>query len=240
MEYSLGAVVHPQGSPPNSCYTNGIDVTGGARWQIRDSVIRRVRCQNGNLAGPAILLWQGASDSLVERNLILDSSRGIAMGLIGASDHTGGMIRNNLIRWNPGASYAVDVPIYTTSPNARILHNTVLTRGRYANAIEVRFAGASGVEVAHNLHDAAILPRDGAAPALTGNVGAAQPAWFVDEASGDLRLSAAGLAAVPQRVRRSDASDDCLAEPRSASTEAGACARDRQRVFGDGFESAPP
>lgn len=240
VEYSLGAVAHPQGSPPNSCYTNGIDVTGGARWQIRDSVIRRVRCQNGNLAGPAILLWQGASDSLVERNLILDSSRGIAMGLIGASDHTGGMIRNNLIRWNPGASYAVDVPIYTTSPNARILHNTVLTRGRYANAIEVRFAGASGVEVAHNLHDAAILPRDGAAPALTGNVGAAQPAWFVDEASGDLRLSAAGLAAVPQRVRRSDASDDCLAEPRSASTEAGACARDRQRVFGDGFESAPP
>ena len=236
VEYTVGALAHPQGSPPNSCYTNGIDVTGGHRWQIRDSVIRRIRCQDNTLAGPAILVWQGARDTLVERNLILDSSRGISLGLVASSDHSGGLIRNNLIRWNPQASYAVDVPIYTTSPNAKILHNTALTRGRYANAIEVRFAGATGVEVAHNVSDAAILPRNGARPSLVDNLDGAHPGWFLDETAGDLRLSAAGLAAVPQRVRRSDALDDCLAEARPATTELGACGRDLQRVFGDGFE----
>lgn len=240
VEYTLGAIVHPQGSPPNTCYTNGIDVTGGHRWQIRDSVIRRIRCQNGELAGPAILVWQGAQDTLIERNLILDSSRGIALGLIAASDHSGGVVRNNLIRWNPQASYVVDVPIYTTSPSARVLHNSVLTRGRYANAIEVRFAGAIGVEVAHNLTDAPILPRNGATPILVDNLASAEPGWFRDEPAGDLRLSAQGLAAVPVRARLGDALDDCLAESRPASTEIGACARDSQRVFANGFESVMP
>lgn len=238
IEYSVGALAHPEGSPPNTCYTNGIDATGGNHWQIRDTVIRRIRCQDSTLAGPAILLWQGSADSLVERNLILDSSRGIALGLVSSSDHNGGMVRNNLIRWNPGASYPVDVPIYTTSPNAKILHNTVLTRGRYANAIEVRYSGATGVEVARNLLDAAILPRNGATPTLTDNLTTAQVNWFVNESIGDLRLSVAGLAALPQVTRRGDASDDCLAIPRPANTEIGACAREADLVFADGFDGA--
>jgi hypothetical protein len=239
VDYSLGAIVHPQGSPPNSCYTNGIDVTGGHRWQIRDSRIERIRCQNGALAGPAILIWQGSRDSLIERNLILDSSRGIALGLVSGSDHSGGVVRNNLIRWNPQASYALDVPIYTTSAGARIVHNSVLTRGRYANAIEVRFAGTTGVEVAHNLADAAVRLRDGAQALQTDNLASAQPAWFVDEPSGDLRLSTQGLAAVPLRLRRGDALDDCLGRARAASTELGACARDPLVLFADGFETSP-
>ena len=236
VEYTQGALVHPLGSPANSCYTNGIDVTGGDRWIIRDTRIRRIRCQNGALAGPAILIWQGAADTLIERNLILDSSRGISLGLVGSSDHSGGMVRNNLIRWSPEASYAVDVPIYTTSPGARLLHNTALTRGRYPNAIEVRFAGAVGVEVAGNLLDAAIQPRNGATPALSDNRSDAQPDWFISESTGDLRLSAQGLLQVPRVPRRPDAFDDCLAEARPTNTETGACARDPQRIFDDGFE----
>lgn len=238
VDYSVGAVVHPEGSPPNSCYTNGIDVTGGNRWIIRDTRIERIRCQNGALAGPAILVWQGSQDTLIERSLILDSSRGISLGLVGASDHSGGLVRNNLIRWSPEATYAVDVPIYTTSPGARILHNTALTRGRYPNAVEVRFAGAVGVEVASNLLDAAIQPRNGAVPTLDGNHLAAQADWFLDEPLGDLRLSPAGLAAVPRRPRRADVADDCSANPRRAETETGACAIDPERVFADGFEHA--
>ena len=237
VEYTEGALVHPLGSPANSCYTNGIDVTGGDRWIIRDTRIRRIRCQNGALAGPAILVWQGAADTLIERNLILDSSRGISLGLVGSSDHSGGILRNNLIRWDPQASYAVDVPIYTTSPGARVLHNTALTRGRYPNAIEVRFAGAVDVEVAGNLLDAAIQPRNGATPTQIDNHSDAQPDWFIDEAIGDLRLSPSGLLQVPRLPRRADASDDCLAEPRPTQTETGACARDPQRIFADSFEA---
>lgn len=237
--YTVGAIVHPQGSPPNTCYTNGIDVTGGHRWIIRDNLIERIRCQNQALAGPAILVWQGASDTLVERNTILDSSRGISLGLVGASDHSGGIVRNNRIRWNPSAAYAVDVPIYTTSPNARILHNTALTRGRYANAIEVRFAGATGVEVAHNLTDAAILPRNGAVPILTDNETGALTSWFQDEPAADLRLTAGAVAAIAQVARRSDASDDFDALPRHGPPRLSALGAHEyapERIFMDGFE----
>ncbi|MBD8527624.1 right-handed parallel beta-helix repeat-containing protein [Pseudomarimonas arenosa] len=236
VDYTVGAVVHPEGSPPNTCYTNGIDVTGGDRWIIRDTRIERIRCQNNAMAGPAILIWQGSADTLIERNLILDSSRGISMGLVASSDHSGGIVRNNLIRWNPSATYTVDVPIYTTSPNAKILHNTALTRGRYANGIEVRFSGATGVEVANNLLDAAVLPRQGATPIQSGNRSDAELGWFRDEANGDLRLSTSGESALTALPRRIDVLDDCLSEARPIMTEPGACGRDLRRVFADGFE----
>src|SRR5262249_14695189 len=140
--------------------------------------------------------------------------RGISLGLTGADDHFGGYARNNFIRWDADAPYAVDVPIYTTSPGAAILHNTALTRGRYPNAVEVRFAGATGVRVANNLLDAAIHPRDGATPALDGNLLDAVPAWFVDVGSGDLHLTAAATPAIDQVTRLADASDDFDAQGR--------------------------
>jgi len=236
--YTQGALAHPHGSPPNSCYTNGIDVTGGHRWIIRDSRIARIRCQNNALAGPAILIWQGSSDTLIERSTIVDSSRGIALGLIGSADHAGGIVRNNVVRWNPAAGYAVDVPIYTTSPGARILHNSVLTRGRYGNAIEVRFAGASNVTVAGNLTDAAIAGRDGAVPVQGVNETTAQPGWFVDESSADMRLTALATLALNRMARRADASDDFQTQVRRAPpalTDLGAL-EFNDLVFADGFD----
>lgn len=236
--YTAGAVEHPEGSPPGSCYTNAIDAIGSARWVIRDNLIRDIRCANGELAGPAVLLWQGSSDSRVERNTILDSSRGVSLGLIGASDHTGGLVRDNFIRWEANAPYAVDVPIYTTSPGARILHNSVLVRGEYPSAVEVRFAGASGVVVGHNLLDAAITPRDGATPTLVDNSTAAVAAWFRDVAAGDLHLSAASTPIRDQVVRLAESADDFDGVPRPpVAVDLGADEYLNELVFADGFES---
>ncbi len=206
--YSVGAIVHPEGSPPNSCYTNGIDAIGSDGWIIRDNLIRDIKCQNGALAGPSILMWQGSSNTLVERNTILDSSRGISLGLVSGPDHTGGIARNNFIRWEPSAGYAVDVPIYTTSANAKILHNSILTNGEYPNAVEVRYSGAVNVEVKGNLMDGVVMPRNGAAPDVSDNDTQAQPAWFVDEAAGDLHLSTAGRQMVMPVERMADALED--------------------------------
>ena len=119
---------------------------------------------------PPCCSGKSSSGTIVERNTILDSSRGISLGLTGADDHFGGYARNNFIRWDANAPYAVDVPIYTTSPDASILQNTALMMARYPNAVEVRFAGATGVRVENNLLDAAIQPRDGATPTLAGNL----------------------------------------------------------------------
>ena len=237
--YNVGAAMHPEGSPPDSCYTNGIDALGAENWIIRDNLIRGIKCQNFELAGPAVLLWGGSTDTLVERNVILDSSRGIHLGLQ-ESDHSGGMVRNNFIRWDPQASYTVDVGIYTTSANARILHNTVLTRGRYPNAIEIRYATSTGVLAQHNLTDAAIQPRNGATPALIDNLTSASPSWFVDEANGDLGLSSEAVPAVDQVSRMADVTLDFDARLRPdtpGQVDLGASEQETLVIFADGFES---
>jgi len=233
--FSSGAVNHPQGSPPGSCYTNAIDGVNDARWIVRDNLIHDIRCQDLTLAGPAILLWQGSTDTLVERNTILNSSRGISLGLISATDHLNGIARNNFIRWDPAANYAVDVPIYTTSPNASLLGNTALTSGKYANAIEVRFAGASGVNVTNNLLDAAIQPRDGATPASSNNLTSAQPSWFVAAAGGDLHLTAAAGAALRHATALASAADDFDGQPRPSGANKSDIGADQDSIFKDGF-----
>jgi hypothetical protein len=235
--YTAGAVEHPEGSPPGSCYTNGIDALGVSGWIVRDSFIHDIWCQNGELAGPAILIWQGSSGTLVERNLLHDCARGPHLGL-GPGDHTGGTVRNNFIRWDPAAPYAVDVGIYTVSPGSKVLHNTVLTSGNYPNAVEVRFASTTGAEVRNNLLDAAVAARDGAAPATSNNLTGAVPAWFVDEAAGDLHLRAAAAPAIDQVTRLAGAADDFEAWARpGAAGAADIGAAEHEHLFRDGFES---
>jgi hypothetical protein len=245
IEYSelfltAGAVNHPEGAPPGSCYTNAIDGVTDARWIVRDNLIHGIWCQDHTLAGPAVLLWQGSSDTIVERNTILDSSRGISLGLTGADDHFGGVARNNFIRWDASAPYAIDVPIYTTSPGAAILQNTALTMGRYPNAVEVRFAGATGVRVENNLLDAAIASRDGATPTVAGNLLDAAPAWFVDVAGGDLHLTAVATPALDQVTRLADASDDFDAQSRPVGAGQADIGADERAtgdaLFADGFD----
>ncbi len=238
--YTAGAVAHPEGSPPNTCYTNGIDALGADGWVIRDNLIHGIKCQNLALAGPAILMWGNTSNTLVEGNTILDSSRGIHLGLL-EGDHTGGMVRNNFIRWDPDAPYPVDVGIYTTSAGARVLHNTVLTQGLYPNAIEVRYASTAGVVVQHNLGDGAVQPRNGAMPTLIANSADAEPGWFVDEAAGDLHLLPSATAAIDQVTSVPEAALDFDGQPRPAAagaTALGAAELGRDgTIFADGFES---
>ncbi|HSS06352.1 MAG TPA: hypothetical protein VLK83_04355 [Rhodanobacteraceae bacterium] len=245
IEYSelfltAGAVNHPDGAPPGSCYTNAIDGVTSDRWIVRDNLIHDIWCQDATLAGPAVLLWQGSADTLVERNTILDSSRGIALGLVSADDHLRGIARNNFIRWDADAPYAVDVPIYTTSPDSSVLHNTALTMGRYPNAVEVRYGGATGVVVENNLLDAAIQPRDGATPTESGNLETAVPAWFANIGAGDLHLTANAIPAIDQVTRLSDAVDDFDAQGRPTGTGQADIGADEfgsvDAIFADGFD----
>ena len=241
IEYSelfltAGAINHP--AVGNTCYTNAIDGVTDARWIVRDNLIHDIRCQDLTLAGPAILLWQGSTDTLVERNTILNSSRGIAFGLNGPADHVRGIARNNFIRWDPAANYAVDVPIYTTSPNSELLNNTALTSGKYSNAIEVRFSGVTGVKVTNNLLDAVILPREGATPALSNNLTNAQAAWFANAAGGDLHLTSSATQAIGHATVLADAVDDFDAQARPAGTNASDIGADQtlpDEIFKDGF-----
>jgi len=143
------------------------------------------------IAGPAVLMWNGTANSLVEGNTFVDCQREISLGLIerAPSDHTGGIVRNNFIYRRPGLAGDAAI-LVADSPNTQVLHNSILISGTYGNAIEFRFPNASGVRIANNATDARIVARDGATGSVTGNYTTASADLFVDPPAGDLHLKA--------------------------------------------------
>ena len=64
----------------NNCYTGGIDLHQGRGWQIYANHFSGFWCSSG-LSEHAIHVWTGSRDTLVERNIIVNSARGIGFGL---------------------------------------------------------------------------------------------------------------------------------------------------------------
>lgn len=213
-----------------SDYTNAVDVLAGADWVIRDNVFRNIRAPQGQLAGPAVLMWRNSIGTIVERNLFIECDRAIALGLSAPDgnsrygettyDHQGGVVRNNFIyRAGPG-----DVGITANyAANVQVLHNTVILNDTFAWAIEYRFASTNAT-VRYNLTDGPILARNGAQGALLGNLTDAAPGWFVNAQGADLHLTAAATAAIDHAAPLAAVLDDFDGQTRpiGASPDVGA------------------
>ncbi len=221
VEYS---VFEYTGTAPDS-YTNGVDVHTGRNWIIRHNLFRRIRAPQGQLAGPAILMWNGSRDTVTEGNTFIDCQREISYGLIEntPNDHTGGIIRNNFIVRGAGMGGDVAIAVFD-SPGTKVLHNTVLLNGQYPNAIEYRFPHTTGVSIVNNLSDRGAQARDGASATVQGNVWTAGSSWFVNPSAGDLHLSSAATAAKDHGVSTSDVPTDWdgQARPNGSAPDVGA------------------
>jgi len=170
-----------------SCYTGGVDAHQAEGWIIEDNEIRGFWCAD-DLSEHGVHFWSNSSNTLVQRNLIIDCDRGIGFGL-GSSGHSGGIIRNNMIYH--GEDHGVsDVGIGLESASgAQVYNNTTLHEHGYPNGIEYRFAASNNLTIINNLTNRAITSRDGgtAAP-ISNNVYNAAADWFIDAANGDLHL----------------------------------------------------
>ena len=152
-------------------YTNGVDVHTGDNWIVRHNLFRNLRAPQGQLAGPAILMWNASTGSIVDGNTFIDCQREIALGLIERTpnDHTGGIVRNNFIY--RAQTVAGDSAVYVAdSPGTQVLHNSILVSGTYQNPIEYRFAHTTGTVIANNVLDGRIAARDGATGTVSGNL----------------------------------------------------------------------
>jgi hypothetical protein len=207
-------------------YTNGVDVHTGDNWIIRHNLFRNIRAPQGELAGPAILMWNGSTNTLVDGNTFINCQRDIALGLIERTpnDHTGGIVRNNFIYRGP--SVAGDTAVYVAdSPGTHVLHNSILVSRTYGSPIEYRFPHTTGVVIANNVLDGNIRARDGATGTVAGNYTAASASLFVNPAGGDMHVSAAGAAALLNMIAtpRAAAPVDWDGEPRPVgATDIGA------------------
>ena len=152
-----------------SWYTQGVDIHTGKNWIIRNNIFYNiVGPANDQLAGHAILMWNGSENTTCENNLILNCARGIAYGLSEikpkasgkAFDHSGGSISNNIFIRDPGIR-GDDGIIVNNSPNSIIRNNIVLCSG-YATPIEYRYKGAQNIIIAGNILDGRVEQRNGA------------------------------------------------------------------------------
>jgi hypothetical protein len=214
LEYTAG--IGPQ------YYIGGLDIHKGRDWTVRDNVLRGIRSPSASVAEHAVHFWNSSENNTVERNIIINCDRGIGFGL-GNSSNTGGMIRNNMI-YNDGSGAFTDVGIgLESSPGTRVYNNTVATS--YRNAIEYRFSSTRDVEIINNLCNRAIASRDGGSAMVLSNITDATWDFFVDAASGNLRLAKAHTRVVdmgqsiPEHVRDDI---DKTARPRGAGYDIGA------------------
>lgn len=181
-------------------YLGAIDVHNAVDWIVRDNYIYNINgdgtgcnvdrdCGTYIYGAPAIYLWRDARGSIVERNTIVDSFRGIALGLGGG--HDGGVIRNNFI-FRPAAGDA-GIELWTAS-NLLVEHNTVILGGDYPGAIE--FRETSNVTVRNNLISFAPYDRGGnSGITIAGNINNATVADLVAPADPHLNANSRAIGA---------------------------------------------
>lgn len=222
MEYLNGPPVTDHGGGIG--YTNGVDVHGGADWQIRNNLFKNFHTPDtaDHLFSPAILMWNGSSNTLSENNTFINVDRAIAYGLLDrANDHSGGVIKNNFIYLAPNLysenrKNNSDAPIIAwSSPNTKIFHNTIKTNNNTLKSIELRFTSPN-VEVINNLVDAPIVYREGNEYTSRGN-GTIQSGAFVNESVGDLHLAKSKAASYRTGKRLPEVSTDIDGQARGAS-----------------------
>lgn len=204
----------------NNCYTGGIDLHQGRGWHIYANVLGGFWCTAG-LAEHAIHVWTGSRDTLVERNVVINSARGIGFGL-GASVHgrtyddrpcngaspvghfAGGIVNNFVAATDPrlftsAAGFDVGIGL-EQSCETSVLHNTVVsTAAPRSSSIEWRFSNSLAT-VANNLVTHNLLERNGGRAIQGGNIERAPLSWFVNVAEANLRLTADADAAIDRAV----------------------------------------
>ena len=200
----------------NNCYTGGIDIHQARGWQIYANMFSGFWCASG-LSEHAIHVWTGSRDTIVDRNVIVNSARGIGLGLGSSTEgrtyddlpcgvvmnigHYGGTITNNFVAANDERLFASSAGFDTgigleQSCETTVVHNTVVsTAAPRSSSIEWRFASTTAL-VANNLATHALLPRDGGRASLAGNVVNAPLSLFVDVAGANLHLVPGATAAI--------------------------------------------
>jgi hypothetical protein len=217
-------------------YIGGIDAHNAHDWIVRRNRFSGIRSPGSTVAEHAIHFWSQSTNTLCEKNWIINCDRGIGFGL-GDRGHVGGIIRNNMIyHADLGSDYG-DVGIeLENSSGTKVVHNTVYLEHDAPGGISVRFAGSTGVQVLNNLIKIAgsgspIWFRNGATATTGGNVTTANAAWFSNLGSGDLHLSSSAPGTVIDAgVEGTGVAEDFDGEPRPSGAKSDVGADELQGV----------
>jgi len=203
----------------DNCYTGGIDGHQAQGWQVYLNDFSGFWCSAG-LSEHAIHFWMSSRDTMIDRNVIINSARGVGLGLAEtwpvfrsypdqpcngkpALGHYGGSITNTVIVANDPRLFAsgsgFDAGITLEQACAtNVLHNTVFSTAPPFSSIEWRWPNTLAT-IANNIVSHNLRQRDGGVATLASNLTNAPASLFVDAlTSGDLHLRPTATAAIDQ------------------------------------------
>jgi len=196
VENCLMEQTEPRTNHPILNYTGGVDALGARNWIIRDNVVMNIQGETGE-GGGGIFFWQNVFNPTVERNVVIDCDRGIAMGnpgYQGPNNIVGGIVRNNFICH----ANEINLELIATT-DLKVYNNTIYgeSGSSYNRAVSMEGAITSGLEIFNNLIHGVIADRGLPYSSLNNITGSTPDAsWFADVLAGDLHLTAAAVPAI--------------------------------------------
>lgn len=183
--------VPPQDWQFEGDYIAAIDMMALEDWTFSDNLFRAIRGHNGG-GRAAIFLWVRTRNVVVERNLIVDCDRGIALGNPGRSTAnrpgeatvyvSGAVVRNNMIAGGPDCGIEL-----WHAEGVKILNNSVWRpEQNWARGIRVG-TGAKEILIANNLIHGEIRMEGGDARLQNNLTGRIHQLWIAP-ATGNLAL----------------------------------------------------
>ncbi len=196
-------------------YTGGVDLLGATNWIVRDNVAMNIQGETGE-GGGAIFLWQKIVNPTVERNVVIDCDRGIAMGNPGylqPDSVVGGIVRNNFV------SHANEVNMeLVATTGLKVYNNTLWGTGgsSYSRCVNIYGTATSGLDITNNIIHGLVQDYGVTGYTLTNNVQglASSIPWFVDVFGGDLHLTELAIGALDAAALLAAITDDIDGGPR--------------------------
>ena len=199
-------------------YVGGIDLHGAVGWTIRDNLVSNtVGALRDGDAG--IFLWNDSKDSVIERNVVINVNKGIALGNPSSTEPVSRVIvRNNFVVQYPDNDIGIEVDhtvdckilnntIYHTAPGGSNWHRVLQVYGAESGLV------VAGNIIRGNVKDSVAGDWSNAAVRAMGNIvdssgTLVMPDWFVDPLAGDLHLTANATAAIDQAAGLADVLED--------------------------------
>ena len=212
-------------------YIGAIDMMALEDWTISDNVFRNIKGRRGG-GRAAIFIWVRSRRVVVERNLIVDCDRGVAFGNPGQATANiagerlvyvaDGIIRNNFIAGGPDCGIEL-----WHAERIKVLNNSIWRPERNWNRGIRVGTGTARTEIVNNLVHGEIL-FDGGEAETRQNLAGRLEGYFVDPASGDLRLTSKPTGAIDQGVSLPEVNDDIRGRARVGRPDLGAWEFDGQ------------
>lgn len=206
-------------------YIAAIDMMALENWTFSDNAFRHIRGRRGG-GRAAIFIWVRSRQIVVERNLILNCDRGIALGNPGESTanlpgerpvHVAdAVIRNNFIAGGPDCG----IELWHVE-RVTVLHNSIWRpEQNWSRGIRVG-TGTAQTAILHNLVHGEIRFEGGEAQ-ITNNWTGRLEGYFADPETGNLTLTRTAAGAIDQAAPLPEVPTDISGRHRAGRADLGA------------------